>query len=193
MEYRPNRAGVPHESAGQGLTHLAAVTSVPCIGSGSWSCRTLRLCWACQGASRARGGLSRREGVLRKLSAVRPRATLRAQEGHTHRTTGRQHAHSALCSTQPHAVIPTLPHSHTPTLPHSHTPSLTRSLAHSLTRSHSLPLTLTQSSKCSAVEQARLENASALCSHVSKARGGRKCRGFSCLVGRPQAFRFPVL
>ena len=47
-------------------------------------------------------GLSLREGVLAKASAVRPRATPRSQKGHTQtqRTPSRQHAHSARCTTR---------------------------------------------------------------------------------------------
>ena len=59
-----------------------------------------------QGVRRvANRGLSLREGVLGKPSAWRPRATPRPQKRtHTHGQADRHRAHTARCSTQPHAV-----------------------------------------------------------------------------------------
>ena len=64
-------------------------------------------------------GLSLKEGVLAKASAVRPRAAPRTQKGYTQttRTPSRQHAHTARCTprhatARRHSYIHTFVHSY---------------------------------------------------------------------------------
>ena len=98
---------MPKRFARQGLTHLADAALVPLQARGEQVARDPGTAHIAVGrvcilnVRRAvHRGLSLREGVLAKASAVRPRATPRTQKGYTQttRTPSRQHAHTALCT-----------------------------------------------------------------------------------------------